>query len=616
VLSGGSATFTTINRHGLLTVSAGGFATSTTINSGGSATVLGNVFATTIDDGGSQTVSSGGVANQDVINSGGLLILSSGGLAVFDTINSGGSETVLAGGITRFATISGGGLLIIEGTEGTASGSTIVSSGTEIVRGGEASFDTISSGGQVIVSSGGRTNYETISAGGSITVLSGGYAYNGTIGGGGSLLTVSAGGTALNTTVNAGGLLVVSNGGTTGSTLPIANFEGVAISSGGSGTVLSGGIAYHDVVFRGGSLRVGGTVIVADISGGSLTVSSGGTVYNASIRSGGNETVLPGGSTSLTMIFSGGSLAVSSGGTASSDWIYRGGSETVSSGGTTIHPTISGSGAVLDLLSGAVVGGGIRFLGSGGHLEIEGTPPTSAISGFTVPGDVIDLTTLVFSGNTSVGFSSATDTLTVIEGGGSATIQLDIENYSSVSWVANNDGNGGTEITVACYCRGTLIRTEAGEVAIEDLAIGDRVVTLSGAAKPVKWIGYRAYDGHFAAGNRDVLPVRITADAFADGVPARDLLVSPEHSLYFDGALVAARQLVNGATIVQETAADRVEYFHIELDAHDVIFAEDAAAESYVDCANRGMFHNAAEFALLYPADDRVRWQFCAPRLE
>ena len=168
----------------------------------------------------------------------------------------------------------------------------------------------------------------------------------------------------------------------------------------------------------------------------------------------------------------------------------------------------------------------------------------------------------------------------------------------------------------ACFCRGTLIRTERGEVAVEELAIGDRVVTLSGAVRPVKWIGRRAYDGRFVAGNRMVLPIRVEAGALADGVPARDLLLSPEHALYIDGLLVPAGLLVNGATIRQVESIERLEYFHIELERHDVILAEGAPAETYVDCDNRVMFQNGAEFAALYPDDAPVTWDFCAPRVE
>ena len=83
-----------------------------------------------------------------------------------------------------------------------------------------------------------------------------------------------------------------------------------------------------------------------------------------------------------------------------------------------------------------------------------------------------------------------------------------------------------------------------------------------------------------------------------------------------DGELVPVEHLVNGVSIVQCEAVERVAYFHVELDSHNVIVAEGAAAETFVDCDSRRMFHNAVEFAILYPGEDSPRWAFCAPRLD
>ena len=178
------------------------------------------------------------------------------------------------------------------------------------------------------------------------------------------------------------------------------------------------------------------------------------------------------------------------------------------------------------------------------------------------------------------------------------------------------DTSAPYETQTACYCRGTLVATECGEVAVEDLKIGDLVMTHGGWLRPVKWIGRRAYAGRFVAGNRDVLPIVIRAGALDEGVPARDLRVSPEHALFLDEVLVPARHLVNGLTITQADAVERLEYFHVDLGGHDVILAERAAAESFVDCDSRGMFQNAGEYASLYPDDRGPSWAFCAPRLE
>jgi hypothetical protein len=85
--------------------------------------------------------------------------------------------------------------------------------------------------------------------------------------------------------------------------------------------------------------------------------------------------------------------------------------------------------------------------------------------------------------------------------------------------------------------------------------------------------------------------------------------------MLLDGVLVPARALLNGATITQDRAHERIDYFHIELDAHGVIFAEGAASETFVDDGSRALFQNAAEFHHLYP-DAPPAGGFCAPRIE
>ena len=173
---------------------------------------------------------------------------------------------------------------------------------------------------------------------------------------------------------------------------------------------------------------------------------------------------------------------------------------------------------------------------------------------------------------------------------------------------------------VPCYCPGTLILTAFGEVPVEKLVIGDRLVVRSGLTRAIKWIGRRSYHGRFALGRKDILPVCIKAGALGDQSPRRDLWISPHHAMYFEGlnpggVLIEAKDLVNSISIVQAERPETVEYFHVELDSHDVIVAEGAFSESFIDDDSRGMFHNAHEYYALHPEPVSEPARYCAPRL-
>jgi len=200
---------------------------------------------------------------------------------------------------------------------------------------------------------------------------------------------------------------------------------------------------------------------------------------------------------------------------------------------------------------------------------------------------------------------------------GSPFDQLPVRNYSGGNATPSNLVYIlSTTITsgVACYAIGTLILTETGEVAVEALAIGDRLVTASGKLRPVRWIGHRRYAGRFVS--RAVLPIRIAAGALGNGVPRRNLLVSPKHAMLLDGLLIPAEHLVDGTTIRQLDRAETVDYVHVELDSHDVILAEGAPSETFVDDGNRAMFYNAQDHAERYPHAPRADALYCAPRVE
>ena len=143
-----------------------------------------------------------------------------------------------------------------------------------------------------------------------------------------------------------------------------------------------------------------------------------------------------------------------------------------------------------------------------------------------------------------------------------------------------------------CFTTGTLIRTVQGDIEVENLSIGDLVVTSSGEERPIRWIGHRTLDCNKHGRRADVLPVRISAGAFDENRPSHDLLVSPGHAICFDvlgEVLVMASALVNDATITQEDV-ETVTYWHVELDSHDILIANNQPAESYLDVGTRAFF--------------------------
>jgi len=163
---------------------------------------------------------------------------------------------------------------------------------------------------------------------------------------------------------------------------------------------------------------------------------------------------------------------------------------------------------------------------------------------------------------------------------------------------------GIDNIVVACFLRGTQIQTPRGEIPVETLSIGDEIVTHDGQTVPIKWIGRRSFPRWIAAKNSKVVPVVIRAGALGDNMPFRDLCVSPEHAIFFDGVLVPAVYLVNGRTIVRELTVDVVEYFHIEVQGQAIVLADGAPAETYVNHDNRKMFANWPEYVSLYGEDE------------
>ncbi len=172
---------------------------------------------------------------------------------------------------------------------------------------------------------------------------------------------------------------------------------------------------------------------------------------------------------------------------------------------------------------------------------------------------------------------------------------------------------------IACFAAGTHILTDRGEVPVEALGIGDRMVTHDAGIQPIKWIGRRHCTRAQIARNPDLGPVRICKGALSPNVPHRDLLVSSDHALYLGNVLIQARLLVNGATVSRELPQRPITYYHIELASHAIVLAEGLAAETYLDTGNRDAFDTGAMPLVLHPefggatANDARQAASCAP---
>lgn len=142
-----------------------------------------------------------------------------------------------------------------------------------------------------------------------------------------------------------------------------------------------------------------------------------------------------------------------------------------------------------------------------------------------------------------------------------------------------------------CFTRGAMIRTARGSKPVETLKIGDAIPVASGGTKRIRWISASKVGAAQLARHPKLRPVRITAGALGNGLPKRDLVVSRQHRMLVCSkvaermfgvreALVAAIKLTVLPGIFVDEEVDRVAYYHVLFDTHELICAEGAWSES------------------------------------
>ena len=411
--------------------------------------------------------------------------------------------------------------------------------------------------------------------------------------GGGSAYTV----TLATATVNAGAINFTSANATVQiSTGHLLKSNGKA-AAGGTLTMTAGTLSMAGGTAQYTTFSVGGTGLITGF----------GTLQNPAVTG-----ATLGTSGSGAVLATGGTLTIQ--GLSSSDLLDVSGNLEIDASGVLqfAETTIAnGSGTTVNYQNAA---GTMSNDNTSGNYSINGPLNTDTFNatlehmavgttaGSSAGASVIDLDNQIVSSSSILG-----TTLKVTAGGANYIWQTSGTSFVGDTLNYASDGNGGTNIwvdTQPCYVEGTRVLTERGEVAVEELAEGDMVVTLAGETRSlaaVTWIGHRRMSllQHPQPGL--VAPIRVLKHAFGENLPSRDLLVSPDHCLFVDGKLIPAKLLINDMTIVQEHGATSVHYYHIELARHSVILAEGLPAESYLDTGNRAMFANAGLAMVLHP---------------
>ncbi|MGE0682349.1 MAG: Hint domain-containing protein [Candidatus Binatia bacterium] len=394
----------------------------------------------------------------------------------------------------------------------------------------------------------------------------------------------------------------------------------------------------YSVTVDGASIKVGALLlnsanVTLAIGANTLAIAAKGSNPGTATLTAGHVTLAGGTFNSTNGISVAAAANIIGNGTISGAGVLSGTGIIQASGGTlTISSVVGagttglqvGSGATDNLVLGNTVGLGslVSFQSSTvGTLTISNVATfNGSIANLAVSGSITALNKVVLTGVTGVDHASlAGTTITLFNASNAALATLTLNSAPvGTAFVHHTQSGGSTTIflsSVTCFLRGTRIETPTGEVAVEDLSIGDAVVTASGDARVIKWIGRRGYVPRLMApsARHNVLPIRFARGSLGNNLPKRDLFVSPEHAMCLGNVLIPAQHLVNGTSIAYCDSFATIEYFHLELPSHDVIRAEGAAVESWLDCGNRNLFSNVLEYLALNLPDEDVRPQPCLP---
>ncbi|MDF3624943.1 Hint domain-containing protein [Acetobacteraceae bacterium LMG 32668] len=318
----------------------------------------------------------------------------------------------------------------------------------------------------------------------------------------------------------------------------------------------------------------------------------------------------------IASALSGITINIGYGGTYSSGYnlatILNGSTINFTTGGGTL--VLNAGGTLLDLSVKAITG----YDPSKDTIELENT--TAAVSGYVITDNGGNSRTITLNG--SDGNPVAEYTVTIASG---ANVPAGVYNNAvdspdlSTNPLQITYSNGNTYIG-ACFLAGSMISTPDGDVAVEDIKLGDEVIAFDwksgqNIVRPVVWTGKTHVNvRHGLSDDMSGYPIRVLKDAIADGVPYKDMLITAEHSLFFEGKFVPARMLVNGRSIFYDKSITSYDYYHVETEQHSVIMADGMLTESYLDTGNRHTFRQEGNVVAFTPSRN-LTWDDAAAPL-
>lgn len=237
--------------------------------------------------------------------------------------------------------------------------------------------------------------------------------------------------------------------------------------------------------------------------------------------------------------------------------------------------------------------------GTGAQFTIDGVEFTSSANpDYAATGTAVEVYSATVPGQGQVTFAYITSSTDGVDDAIDRIVVLSgtLNTGDVLRGIRLIDGNStvpyDTIPSVICFTPGCFITTPRGPCLVENLKVGDLVITADNGLQAIRWIGRKPITGARLQAYPELRPVLIRKDAFGAGCPNRDMHVSPQHRMMVSSSrtlldygesevLAPAKGLVNNASVLVDFQLHSTEYIHILFDRHEIVFANGTPTESF-----------------------------------